>query len=115
MRFDYSSEKKGDICIFRLQGRLLEKSESDNLMSEFELALESKCQKFIVNMNEIEYMNSSGLNLLIRMLTKARNSYGELVLCQLSDRIQNLLVATKLQSIFNVEGTEAEAIEKLKS
>jgi len=111
--FSYKKEIRNEIVVFRLEGRLFEHSESDALIQDFENHLDEKNNKFVVNLGKLEYMNSSGLNLLINLLTRARNNYGELVICELSDRIKELLVTTKLQNIFEVTEEEEEAIAKL--
>ena len=49
------------------------------------------------------------------MFTKARNNYGELFLTELTERIKDLLITTKLQNIFVVEPTEGVAIDKISS
>jgi anti-sigma B factor antagonist len=54
-------------------------------------------------------MNSTGLNVLLMILTKARKSGGEAVLCNLSANISSLLSVTKLNSVFTVYNSLDEA------
>ena len=63
-------------------------------------------------MSKVSYINSSGLNLLVRLLTKARNKGGELVLISLSESVEKLFFITKLNSIFTIcaDATEAQNI-----
>jgi anti-anti-sigma factor len=54
-------------------------------------------------------MNSTGLNVLLMILTKARKAGGEAVLCNVSSNISSLLSVTKLNSVFSIYGSLAEA------
>jgi anti-sigma B factor antagonist len=60
-------------------------------------------------MSKISYINSSGLNLLVRLLTKVRNKGGELVLITLSESVEKLFFITKLNSIFTICADLSEA------
>jgi len=54
-------------------------------------------------------MNSTGLSILINLFTQTRNRGGELVITNIPEKINNLLVITKLNSIFNIEDTVEDA------
>lgn len=64
--------------------------------------------------SEVRYINSSGIGVLITILTKFRNKGGEVVLVKPSDHVKKLLVITKLNAIFSIVESEEEAIQKLK-
>jgi anti-sigma B factor antagonist len=59
-------------------------------------------------------MNSSGLGMLIGALTTVRNAGGNLKLARASDKIQSLLVVTKLVSVFEHHDTVEEALASYK-
>ena len=56
-------------------------------------------------------MNSSGLGILIGGLTTMRNSGGDLKLANITDRIQSLLMITKLLTVFETFETVEEAVQ----
>jgi anti-anti-sigma factor len=64
-------------------------------------------------MENLSYMNSSGLNTLIQLLTKARVAGGEAVLCNMNKKINELILITKLNLLFKVTQTSDEAIKLL--
>ena len=66
-----------------------------------------------IDLSEVRYMNSSGIGVLITILTKFRNKGGEVVLIKPSDQIRKLLVITKLNAIFTIVESEEEAKTKL--
>lgn len=115
MSFSYQLELDGTTQIIKLNGRILDRSEADDLMEEVSKNIEAGKNKVICNFSGLEYMNSSGLNVLISILNKNRNHYGEMAICNLSDKVKNLLVTSKLQNIFKMVDTEAEAKELLNS
>lgn len=68
-----------------------------------------------VDISKVRFMNSSGLGLLITLLTKFRNKGGEVYLVNPSQNVQKLLIITKLTSIFNVATDVKEAVDRLKT
>lgn len=67
-----------------------------------------------VDISNVRYINSSGIGVLITILTKFRNKGGEVVLIKPSEQVKKLLIITKLNAIFNVEKNKEDAIERLK-
>ena len=100
--------------IFHLEGQILEHIETINLLHEVEKAIEENKTHIICNLKELQYLNSVGLNLLIKVLTKIRNNGGELIITNVSPKIEKLLVITKLNSIFKIFPTIDDAINSLK-
>ena len=68
----------------------------------------------LIDISDVRYINSSGIGVLITLLTKFRNKGGELFLIKPSEHVQKLLIITKLQAIFNIVDTEQEALSKIK-
>ena len=56
----------------------------------------------VIDLKEVRYISSSGLGLLITILTKMRNVGGEVFLASPSEHVKKLLIITKLNSIFTV-------------
>jgi anti-sigma B factor antagonist len=67
-------------------------------------------KKILVDLGEVNYVDSSGVGELISAYTSARNQGGELKLLHLTKKIQDLLQITKLYTVFDVKDDEAEAI-----
>ncbi|MCB0494437.1 MAG: STAS domain-containing protein, partial [Cyclobacteriaceae bacterium] len=61
------------------------------------------------------HINSSGLGVLITLLTKARKVGGEVVLANPSAYIKNLLLITKLNTIFKIHPNQEKALEAYKT
>lgn len=103
--------EEGNLQLIKLKGRILDSSEADQMMKEVSENIEEGKNRLIFNFEELEYMNSAGLNVLITLLTKSRNKYGEMALYKLSDKVRKLLVTSKLQNIFKIVDSEEAARE----
>jgi anti-sigma B factor antagonist len=110
---DYTITHKEDYTLISVSGRLIEKSQADGLIKEFESLNENGKKKYLMDLAELEYVNSTGLNLLIGMFTQARNAGGELVIGGISPKVKKLMVMTKLDSIFKIYDSAEEAAENL--
>jgi anti-sigma B factor antagonist len=114
MAFTYKQTEQSGITIFHLTGDIIDKAEATAFIEEVNKISASGKNRFILELSGVKYMNSSGLNILVNILTKARNSGGEVVVCNLSKKVSDLLVITKLDSIFHILPTVEEGIKKLK-
>lgn len=114
MKFDHEVIDDG-VLVLRLSGDLIGE---DNGASILELAtdhINQNTKYCIVDISQIRYINSSGIGVLITILTKFRNKGGEVYLVKPSDNVKKLLIITKLNAIFNVAETQEEAINGLKN
>ena len=59
--------------------------------------------KVIINLKNLEYINSSGFNNILKVLTSSRNLAGDTILCNANSLIEKLLITTKLNTIFKVQ------------
>lgn len=97
-----------------LQGRITESASASSLVSEVTGLLSPEMNQVIIDLKEIDYINSNGLNSLIAILTKTRTRGGDMVIFDVNSKIEKLLLITKLNTVFNIAKTEKEAIEILK-
>ena len=112
MIFDYELEEENHFTIIYFKGNLIEKYEAENVLAEVsELILEKK-NNFILNFKEFDYINSSGLNVLLNILTKSRTSGGEAIICEVSEKLKKLFIITKLDDVFVQTSTLDEAKNK---
>jgi len=67
-------------------------------------------KKVLLNLGEVDYIDSSGIGLLVSSFTTVRSQGGELKLVNLSKRIGDLLKITKLYNLFDIKNDEATAV-----
>jgi len=111
MDFEFSTLEKGAMRFLYLKGDLMERNQANDLLQMHQEMLQQGVKLFVINLKDLRYMNSSGINVLINLLTRSRNNGGEVVVTELSEKSKQLLVVTKLNTVFKVTETEAEAEE----
>jgi anti-sigma B factor antagonist len=109
MEFGYTITDKGKYTLVSLKGNLIEKNQANELVDDINEISEKETSNFIISLEEFQYMNSTGLNVMLGILSKARKSGGEAVICNVPEKIKTLLVITKLINVFSVVENEAEA------
>jgi anti-sigma B factor antagonist len=112
--FNFQSVEKGDVIVLKLVGSLIDSSHCITLLDKIEEFIEKGKSKFVLDMGEFVYMNSNGLSVIINLLTKARNSDGDVVICSITKKNNDILVITKLSSVFTVLDNETEAVNYFK-
>lgn len=112
---NYTTEVKENILFIFLKGDLLGESNGIELADLANDKLNENITLCAIDLSEVRYMNSSGIGVLITLLTKFRNKGGEVALINPSEQIKKLLVITKLNAIFTMVDSEQEAVSKLKS
>ncbi|MFN3918562.1 MAG: STAS domain-containing protein [Flavobacteriales bacterium] len=113
MGFSFDTETQNGVCIISCKGRLMDKSEAIEFISEIDDHLIDGVKYFVLNFSNLEYINSSGLGVFINLLTRIRNAGGELILTQIGDKIQQLMLITKLNSVFTITETTEDALLRL--
>ncbi|TVR79900.1 MAG: anti-sigma factor antagonist [Chitinophagaceae bacterium] len=93
-------EKAENVNVITLKGSLLAEVQSRELLEKFQALIAEGEVNFIFDLGELEFINSSGLGLLLTCLTKSRKAGGEVILANVPGQVNNLLVMTKLNNIF---------------
>ena len=114
MVFNFSIRKDINVNIITLSGELIDKNQANELIEEVDALLTNGELKYVFDLAELKYINSSGLNVLINILTRARKAGGEVVVANVSKKVNELLIITKLNTVFTVTDTVEKAISKLK-
>ena len=99
----------GDIGVVYGRGRVVAGTEAGQLKQQVKSML-ADCNDIILNFAGIDYIDSSGLGVLVTLCTRASAPNGQVVLCNLPEKVQELLTITKLTTVFEIYKTEAEAI-----
>jgi len=103
----------GDIAVLDISGRIT-LGEGNVMLRDIVRELADKGNKKIVlNLGEVQYVDSSGVGELVKTHTTVRNQGGQLRLVNLSKRVNDLLQMTRLSAVFDIERDEASAIRSL--
>jgi len=106
----FQSEIKNRQMILRLSGDLIGENDGAGVLAVVSDALQNQISNCIIDISNLRYINSSGIGVLITILTKFRNKGGEVFLLNPSESVKKLLVITKLNSIFQVIQSESEVM-----
>ncbi len=68
----------------------------------------------VLDMGKVEWLNSSGLGLLMGCLTSCRNAGGDLVVAQAAKKVNSLFMLTQVVKIFDTFETVDEAFDAMK-
>jgi anti-sigma B factor antagonist len=108
---EVKERQAGDVTILDMKGAVRIGEGSIELRDAIRrLAGEGK-KKVLLNLAGVSYVDSSGIGELIANYTTISRQGGQLKLLNLTDRIQNLLVITKLLTVFDAFDNEAEALK----
>ena len=91
-----------DIWLIGLQGRL-DQTKTPQLEAELTQLFEEKsCSQLIIDLSEVTYINSGGLRCLVGGWRKARQRDGNLILCGLSSRLQEIFTMVGFDKVFQI-------------
>ena len=110
MKFQHNI--RNNVFIVKIEGDLIGENSGATLLEPVNDAINQKVMNCIIDISELRYINSSGIGVLITILTKFRNKGGEVYLMNPSENVKKLLVITKLNAIFHIAHSEEE-IQKL--
>jgi anti-sigma B factor antagonist len=107
---DVKERQAGDVTILDLDGAVRIGEGAIALRNAIRHLVEEGKQKILLNLGGVNYMDSTGIGELIANYTTISRGGGQLKLLNLTDKIQNLLVITKLLTVFDVYESESEAL-----
>ncbi len=84
---------------------------SPQVKKAFDKLIHAKSGKVLINLQKVEYIDSSGLATLVEILKNVKNSDGKLKLSNLSNKVRSLFEITKLEKLFDIMDTEEEALK----
>lgn len=108
---EFTHEINNKVLILRLQGDLIGENNGPAIIQQVNDAIQQQAMTCIVDISGLRYINSSGIGVLITILTKYRNKGGEVYLMKPSESVQKLLVITKLNAIFQIVQSEEEVLK----
>ena len=103
-----------DVAILDLSGRITLGEGTLILRSQIQKLLDAGQSKFLMNLADVDYIDSAGLGELVTSFTTVRNKGGQLKLLNLTRRVRDLLQITKLVTVFEAFDNETEALKTLR-
>lgn len=107
---NYDVDERYNAVVLTLKGNVMGGPDGSKLHDTLHSLKEAGKKNIVVDLSKVKFMNSSGLGMLISGLTTMRNAGGDLRLANVADRIQSLLVITKLITVFKHYESVDEAV-----
>jgi anti-sigma B factor antagonist len=101
----------GKIAIIEIKGSLIGDELTDNFRELVADFIEQGNRSLIINLEKLNYMNSSGIGAIISAYTSYKKNGGEVKLVGVSQNIQNILAVTRLVELFDVHDKLNDAIQ----
>lgn len=106
----YKAKEVYGVDVIEVTGKL----EGGPGAAEFQDFIASKIEnghnKFVANLGDVKFVNSTGIGILIRAYTTLKNAGGDMKLAEVSDKVNGVLSITKLNSVFKFYDTENDAV-----
>lgn len=99
----------GDATVVALQGEI-DMHHTPGVQRVLSQAYEKKPSRLVVNLEDVTYMDSSGIGTLVETLRKIKAYDGKLVLCGMNERVHSVFEITRLDQFFTIVATEEEAL-----
>ena len=105
----------GDVTIIDINGKMTLGEGDELLRDKVNSLIQQGQRKLILNLAEVPYIDSAGLGEIVRTYTTVSRQGGSLKLLNLTKRIQDLLLITKLLTVFETFESEEDAIKSFGS
>lgn len=106
-----SEEVKGDIAIVRIEGRL-DAVTSAQIEAKIQKLLEGK-KKLVINLQDVDYLSSAGIRVLLATFKKIKAQNGKLAICSLTDDVMEIIKMAGFHTILPLFPTEEKALASL--
>jgi anti-sigma B factor antagonist len=111
---EVKERQAGDVTILDLNGSVRMGEGAVSLRNAIRALVEQGKKKILLNLGGVKNIDSSGIGELIANYTTISRDGGQLKLLNLTEKIQNLLVITKLLTVFDSYDSEADALNSFK-
>ena len=114
MALHLTPRDSGSITIVDASGRITLGDGSANLRKTIRQLIEEAHCKIVLNLADVDYIDSSGIGELVHAYTSVQNRQGELKLLHLTRKVRDLLQITKLYTVFEVHTDESAAVRSFR-
>ena len=106
-----TERRSGNVTVLDLRGNIRLGESNVELHDILKFLVEKGERRVLLNLANVTYIDSSGLGELVAGFTTLQKSGGELKLLRLTERVHELMVITKLLTVFEVFDNEQEAVD----
>ena len=111
MKMMTTTRTLGDVTIVDISGRIVLGEECASLRSLVSDLLSTGHKKILLNLADVDYIDSSGLGHMVAAFTSVRKQEGQLKLLSLTNKVRDLMQITRLYTVFEIMDDEAVAVK----
>jgi len=104
--------KKDDINIFKLNGRL-DSNTSPALEKKLMEAMESGARNVVIDFENLDYISSAGLRIILKTTKDLKRTEGNIVLCAMQDYVKEVFEIAGFDSFLTIVPTVENALSKV--
>jgi anti-sigma B factor antagonist len=104
----------GEVTVVDLSGRIILGDGSALLRKTIRGLLEEQRKLILLNLADVDYIDSSEIGELVSGYTAVKNQSGDLKLLHLTKKVKDLLQITKLYTVFDVFTDEGAALQSFR-
>ena len=110
MAVSFDTKVVGKVCVLVPNGKIVIGEEVATLREKIKELLGQGNKNILLNFSNVSYIDSTGVGALVGSFTTIRNQGGQMKLTNLSQRVQDILLVTKLLTVFDVYEKEQDAV-----
>ncbi len=107
----FNVSERYNCVVIEFKGNVMGGPDAVSLNEKLHELIEKDQKNVVIDLGKVKFMNSSGLGMLIGGLTTMRKAGGDLRICNAGDKIESLLIVTKLITVFKHFRSLDEAVE----
>ncbi len=115
MEFSYEINHYPESSIVSLKGKITTDIDIEIISIEVSKLIENNKYRLIFNTENLNYINSSGINFFMRTLTKTRIHNGDLIFYGVVGNVDNLFKIAKINKIYTIYSSQEEALNHFKN
>jgi anti-sigma B factor antagonist len=113
MTLTLQKRQAGGATIVDLKGRVVFGPECNSLRTELKELISTETGPFVLNLQEVSYIDSGGVGCLVGLFTSAKATHKEMRFAAANDKVTHVLQITKLLPILGMFADEASAVASL--
>jgi anti-anti-sigma factor len=108
-RFDAGVRRQGNLAVADLAGEI-DAGAEESLNDAYAKATDGGAETILLNFSEVDYINSTGIALIVGILARARKEGHTITACGLADHYQEIFEITRLSDFMQIFPDEASAV-----
>lgn len=104
-------EKQNDVHVFKLEGRL-DSNTSPTFEEKVSEAIAGGSKRMIIDFENLEYLSSAGLRVILKTTKDLKHLEGKLVLCSMADYVKEVFEISGFDSFLPITASREDALKK---